>query len=394
MESDNLANDFIIKLHKYSDDGFALYDFKIFQLVYKNKLFESWFSNNFQKNKLNEHFTSIDMDRLENRLAKNRPYSISLEILYKNRKNVIKLSFSTIDDFDQKMILVKASNITKEIEMEHMIDSYATLAEKNRKELERANQSIKEKNKRMSEELEIARKVQLGMLPFNFNPLNDNIEIAAFLKPAKEVGGDFFDIFYVAENKLCICLGDVSDKGAGPALFMAATKTILKSNSVTNTPVATIVSRANNELSKNNDRCMFATLFIGIFNLENGELEYSNCGHCRPILFDEDNLVTLEGMNGPPLGIVEDFSYTSQKIKIKKSQSLLVYSDGVSEAINANDELYGEDKLEKLILDCDKNKSGEQMVNLIFESVNQFEGETSQSDDITLLTIKYFGEDK
>ena len=273
-----------------------------------------------------------------------------------------------------------------------MIDSYAKMAEKNKRELEHANKLIQEQNERMKQELEIARKVQLGMLPFNFNPESQHVELAPLLKPANEVGGDFFDIFYVNDDHLCICLGDVSDKGAGPALFMAASKTLIKSHAINAVSVAGIVSRVNNELCKDNERCMFVTLFVGILNIKSGELIYSNCGHCRPILLNENKKIKIiKDSHGPALGIVENFPFSEGKISLSKNESILVYSDGVTEASNQNGDFFGEEKLKTLLSNAMKDPTPDQIVNLIFNSVNEFEEGTHQSDDITLLTTKYLG---
>ena len=377
------------QLDKHIGIGIALYKLEDMISVYENDFFSNMF---ISKGSLGDQIESLDLEKLKKRLSKGREYTIEYERQEAHRKKIYKISFSAIPDSEEASFIVKVIDYTKEKELEYMIDSYAKMAEKNKRELEHANKLIQEQNERMKQELEIARKVQLGMLPFNFDPESQHVELAPLLKPANEVGGDFFDIFYVNDDHLCICLGDVSDKGAGPALFMAASKTLIKSHAINAVSVAGIVSRVNNELCKDNERCMFTTLFVGILNIKSGELIYSNCGHCRPFLLNENKRIkVLKDSHGPALGIIEGFPFSESKISLSKNESILVYSDGVTEASNQNGDLFGEEKLKTLLSNAMKDPTAEQIVNLIFNSVNEFEEGTHQSDDITLLTTKYLG---
>jgi sigma-B regulation protein RsbU (phosphoserine phosphatase) len=230
----------------------------------------------------------------------------------------------------------------------------------------------------------------MGMLPFDFNPHNDSVEFAALLKPAKEVGGDLFDIFYIDNENLCVCLGDVSDKGAGSALFMAATKTLIKAHALNSKSTASIVSRINNELVKNNEKCMFTTLFVGIFHIETGSLLFSNCGHCYPFLVNDNMSISeVKELNGPAVGIMEGFSYSEQEISLTSNQTLLVYSDGVTESRNKAEDLYSELALKKLIKSAGHSSNPESLIHTVYNSVSDFEKGTEQSDDITILALKY-----
>lgn len=366
--------------------GVATFEAESLKIIEQNELFSRWFSDSNLT--LDQKVPELKIDKLKKRLPKGRGYSSEHDFVDSGRNKVLKLNYSSIEN--DSIILVEAIDSTKEKEMEFMIDSYAKLSEKNKKELERALSKIKRQNDRMLKELEIARQVQMGMLPFDFNPENENVDFAALLKPAKEVGGDFFDIFYIDNENLCICVGDVSDKGAGSALFMAATKTLIKSHAINSKSTASVVSRINNELVKNNDKCMFSTLFVGILNINTGSLLFSNCGHCYPFLINEDkSVVRLEELNGPAIGIVEDFSYTEQETTVEPNQTLLVYSDGVTESMDSEKNLYTEGRLTQLIADLNAKVEPELVINTIFDSVVEYEKDTEQTDDITILAIKY-----
>ena len=365
--------------------GVVLFDVESLSVLHSNEIFKSWFE--ITGNSLLEVLPEIDEDKLRKRLSRGKEYKREREIKVGNRNCSLKIEFTKVSE---TIGLAKAIDNTNEKELEFMMDSYAKLAEKNKKELETANTRIQAQNDRMLRELEIARQVQMGMLPFDFNPENDSVEFAAMLKPAKEVGGDFFDIFYIDNENLCICLGDVSDKGAGSALFMAATKTLIKSHALNSQSTASIVSRINNELAKNNDKCMFTTLFVGIFHIKDGMLLFSNCGHCYPILINENmSLSEVKELNGPAVGIVEGLSYSEQEIAIKPNQTLLIYSDGVTEAKNKAEKLYSENSLKDLIKSSATPSNPETLIHTVFDSVDEFEKGTEQSDDITIVALKY-----
>lgn len=365
--------------------GVLLFDVESLSVMHSNEIFKSWFE--ITGNSLLEVLPEIDEGKLRKRLSRGKEYKREREIKVGNRNCSLKIEFTKVSE---TIGLAKVIDNTNEKELEFMMDSYAKLAEKNKKELEAANSRIQAQNDRMLRELEIARQVQMGMLPFDFNPENDSVEFAALLKPAKEVGGDFFDIFYIDNENLCICLGDVSDKGAGSALFMAATKTLIKSHALNSQSTASIVSRINNELAKNNEKCMFTTLFVGIFHIKDGMLLFSNCGHCYPILINENmSLSEVKEMNGPAVGFVEGHSYSEQEIAIKPNQTLLIYSDGVTEAKNKSEQLYSENTLKNLIKSSATPSNPETLIHTVFDSVDEFEKGTEQSDDITIVALKY-----
>jgi len=390
MKEKDEYSEIINHLDSYLEIGIALLEWDNLKIEFENDLFTKWIPNSGVNNLIYKRIPNLNTDRLKKRLSRGRVYSMELEINDEKRKKNLKITFSEVSEFKNQLILINVIDNSRNKELEYMIDSYAKIAEKNKRELEKANDIITKQNIRMKNELEIARQVQMGMLPFNFDPNNNNIEFSALLKPAKEVGGDFFDIFYIDDENLCICLGDVSDKGAGSALFMAATKTLIKSHAINAKSVSGIVGRVNNELTINNDNCMFATLFLGIINLKTGELLYSNCGHCYPLLIDRNNRIkSLKKLNGPAIGILENHSFTEQLIKLSNNQTLLLYSDGVTESTNYSNELYGDNRLIAIISELKKNAKPQETINSIFDSVVQYESGTDQADDITLMAVKH-----
>ncbi len=381
----NSVDQIIRNIDTYLGVGVLLFEIESLTVLHFNEIFKSWFD--ITENSLLEILPEIDEEKLRKRLSREKEYKREREIKDGHRNRSLKIECTKVSN---TLGLVKVFDKTKEKELEFMIDSYAKLVEKNKRKLEAANSRIQAQNDRMLRELEIARQVQFGMLPFDFNPKNDSVEFAALLKPAKEVGGDFFDIFYIDNENLCICLGDVSDKGAGSALFMAATKTLIKSHALNSKSTASIVSRVNNELARNNDKCMFTTLFVGIFHIEDGTLLFSNCGHCFPMLISENmSLSEVKELNGPAVGILEGYSFTEQEVAIKPSQILLVYSDGVTEAKNNLDDLYSENALKRLIRSSATPSNPETLIHTVFDAVDSFEKGTEQSDDITIMALKY-----
>ena len=299
-----------------------------------------------------------------------------------------------------------------------MLDSFSKLADRNKIQLEKANQALAQKTEelkeafdlikaqtdRMARELEVARQVQMNMLPRDFTPNHTECTVAGTLKPALEVGGDFFDFFYVDSDRLCFLVGDVSDKGAASGLFMAAAKTLIKAHALRAESTAGIVARVNRELSVNNDSCMFVTLFLAILDLKTGEVVMTNAGHNPAYrMRRERDLVSLSDRNGPPLGIVEAADYTESSMVLEPDDLVVVYSDGVTEAMDQEKRMFGETRLEELLVD-DKVSTAESVVRTIADAVTAFEHGTLQSDDVnatgslslirddvTVIAIKYHG---
>ncbi len=255
---------------------------------------------------------------------------------------------------------------------------------------------IKERNtelvkERIESELRIAHDIQMGIVPKIFPPFPDRKEfdIHAVIEPAKEVGGDFYDFFFIDENHLCFSIADVSGKGVPASLFMAVAKTLVKAKSRLGITPDKILFEVNNELSDENDSCMFVTIFCGILNTQTGEVEYSNGGHNLPYLIKNNNIVEqLENTPGMALGIICNFKYFTKKINLLKSDSLYLYTDGVNEAMDGDGNQFSYQRLEKF-LKKSNNIPAKVITQNSINEIKKFTKGAAQSDDITILVLKY-----
>lgn len=246
---------------------------------------------------------------------------------------------------------------------------------------------------RIESELKVAHDIQMGILHKIFPPFPDRKEfdIFATIEPAKEVGGDLYDFFFLDDDHLCFVVGDVSGKGIPAALFMAVTKTLIMTKATKGLTSDMVLNRVNEDLSLDNPSVMFVTLFLGILNIRTGELEYCNGGHNPPyILHKNGEIESLEMTGGMALGVMEDFSYQSKKIHIQERDTLFLYTDGVTEAINRNEELFSEERLEKDLVNL-YGRPLNAMVDGVMERIREFSQGMPQADDITMMVLRYFG---
>jgi len=258
-------------------------------------------------------------------------------------------------------------------------------------ELKEAHALIQRQQQRMQDELNVARDIQLSMVPTLF-PQDEAIDIFATLKPAREIGGDFYDAFMISNDSLCLCVGDVSGKGAPAALFMAMSKTLIKSYASSDFSTASIMTRVNDELCEGNDENLFVTVFLAILNVHTGELRFTNAGHNYPYIIKEDkSLVTLNQKHGPIVAAMDGLIYKEDVITLDKYDTLFLYTDGVTEAMNHEEELYGEKRLENFLLtnDCKEVKNS---INLLMADISAYENSSDQTDDITVLSCFYSGQ--
>ena len=254
----------------------------------------------------------------------------------------------------------------------------------------RRTRSAKE---RMESELNIGRDIQMSMVPVNFPPFPDRTEftIYATLQPAREVGGDFYDFFLIDDDLLCVCVGDVSGKGVPSALFMAVTKTLIKSMAKNDSSPASILTHVNDELSHNNESSMFVTIFLAIMNVSNGQLTYCNAGHNPPYVKRHDGSVhRIDRRHGPVVGARAGLAYKEDHLELNPDDLLLMYTDGVTEAMDPSEHLYSEDRLRELIAAA-RLATVEEAVDATVESVKDFEDGAEQADDITVLAVRYSG---
>ena len=249
---------------------------------------------------------------------------------------------------------------------------------------------------RLDSELKIAQNIQMNFLPKRFPPFPDKPEfqIYARLEPAKYVGGDLYDFFLLDDNNLFISIGDVADKGVPAALFMAMTKTLMKGVAEQETGPAEILMRVNNEIARDNDTSMFVTLICGILNLDSGELIYSNAGHNPPVLIRNKQAPEWLGIpEGFILGPIMNTAYMNDRITLEPGDLLLLYTDGVNEAMNEKRVIYSNERLIDTVANRESD-SAEDLVNRVMKSVEDYAGAQEQSDDITILALRYDGREE
>lgn len=247
---------------------------------------------------------------------------------------------------------------------------------------------------RIESELNIAREIQRGLLPKIFPPfpLRPQIDLHAALYPARHVGGDLFDFYFLDEHRLLFTVGDVADKGVPSALFMAITKTLVKSASGQESDPARMMERVNNDLSADNSSAMFVTLFIGILDLRTGVVDYVNAGHNPPLIVaaTDGTVSLLRSLSGPPAGAMEHIPYTPLQMTMQPGDMLVVYTDGITEAMDAENSEYGNDRLVALSARL-KGQSAKDIVTAVVDDVSMHSGEAEQSDDITILCLGWRG---
>ena len=232
-------------------------------------------------------------------------------------------------------------------------------------------------------EVEIASKIQLESLPAPVH-FNKNIELRAFIKPAKGVGGDFYDYFYVDDDHLAVVIADVSGKGIPASLFMMRSKESIRSACMNEKDLSAVLYKVNNSLCLNNKEGFFVTVFLGVLNIKTNEFDYVSAGHERPFIKRGKECKQLEAESNFVLGLEEDFVYKNQSIKLEEGDSIVLYTDGLNESINSEKEEFGYENIRKSL---EKDGEIKQNVARLLEDLGEFVGLQEQFDDITLLSF-------
>ena len=246
---------------------------------------------------------------------------------------------------------------------------------------------------RIESELRIATDIQASMLPRIFPPFPERKEfdIFATMEPAKEVGGDFYDFFLVDENKLCFLIGDVSGKGVPASLFMVISKTLLKTEALQELPPDEILYHVNNILYPDNDACMFFTGFCVILNTATGEIQFANAGHNPPLICaDGGDFEFIQVPKGFVVGPIPDTKFESKRLTLKPNDIVFLYTDGVTEAMNPESQLFSDERLKQTLADL-KEKDIKDIIHGVRAEIEVFAQGTLQSDDITMLALKFNG---
>lgn len=278
-------------------------------------------------------------------------------------------------------------------EVKRLADSFIFMKAELRRSVRNLMETTAAKE-RMESELNVAHDIQMGFLPKTFPPFpaRKEFDLHATLRPAKEVGGDLYDFYFIDEHHLCFTLGDVSDKGVPAALFMGITKTLIKSIAQqTDLSAAGIMSLVNKVIGADNPSLMFITLVVAILDTRTGEINYANGGHNPPILINQrGETVYRKALSGPVVGAMGDLDYKDLHLTLTPGDALFLYTDGVTEAMDEKRHLYSD---EHLLAETARLGKGEvdEVIDGIMESVAAHVRDAPQSDDIAILMVRYRG---
>lgn len=273
-------------------------------------------------------------------------------------------------------------------EIEELADAFNQMKADLKEHIENLQKTTAEKE-RIESELQVANKIQSSMLPQTFPPYPDikHLDLYATMEPAREVGGDFYDFFPLNKRYFCFSIGDVSGKGIPAALFMVITRTILKNQAMQGHSIETIFNQSNDLLCSDNVEDMFVTVFMGILDTETGELEYVSAGHNPPLISKNgSDYEFLDVQRNLVLGGMDGFSYQAQKLSLEPGDILLLYTDGVNEAMNHHGELFGDARFFDAANKA-RGRAPREIVNSITHNVGSFTQGTPASDDLTMLAL-------
>ena len=299
------------------------------------------------------------------------------------------LSFSQIENFIHKnkkiesagLVNIYSDYINEKTEIGTLARSYTNLIQFNNNYIENI-EKIEGEKKRIEAELDIATKIQAANLPTSAIE-TDKYIVNGYSKPAKEVGGDFFDYYQLDDENLAIVIGDASGKGIPAAILAMITQVIIRQLLKEELDPSKILYSLNNLLCEKNPESMFLTLWLGIYNTTTKKLIFSNAGHNPPIIKENDKIKYLEIDTGIVLGIMKDYEYINEEITI--IDEIITYTDGITDANNPNDKMFGEENLLKFIKN---HKNEDELIKSLLNEIKSFTQDTQQFDDMTLLYLK------
>ncbi len=239
---------------------------------------------------------------------------------------------------------------------------------------------------RLQNELNVASKMQQSILPTEF-PDSEHCQIFANMESAREVGGDFFDVFPLPGERIALAIADVSDKGVPAALFMMSSRTLLKGAAIGAMDPGAVLKEVNDLLTEENEAAMFVTTFYAVYTPMTGQVDYANGGHNPPLVIHPDGSTTLlPRTDGLALGVFPGVEYGQSSVSLSPGDCLVLYTDGVTEAMNADGEEFGMDRLQSVFAET-RPATAEEANQAVFKAVHDFAGETPQSDDITCVAV-------
>lgn len=303
-------------------------------------------------------------------------------------KNIVKLTDSTNKFTEQirneGVLELIDPEIKSKDEIGKLSKAYLTMEEEIIEYTAKLEESTKEREK-INAELEVGKKIQLEALP-SLNINDENFIITASITSAKEVGGDFYDYFYIDKNHLAFTISDVSGKGIPAALFMMKAKELIKSKLISNLGLDDVAKEVNNELLLNNDAGLFITSFIGIIDTETKKLTYVNAGHEKPYLIRDGKAIRIDAKANFILAGIEDFEYEVQELELKENDRFFLFTDGLNEAINGQREEFGYGRIVSTIEDAIKTNGN--ILDEVSCSLDEFTQDMEPFDDVTMLLIE------
>lgn len=326
-------------------------------------------------------------------------FILTLYIILRKNVDMARGFAEPIDTLIDGVKEIAAGNLDRKLsiktgdELETLADSVNHMSHELTLYMERLAKTTAQKE-HIETELSVATRIQTGMLPDGHNPFPNrhDLDLAAIMQPAREVGGDFYDFYFLDEHHLVVTVADVSGKGVPAALFMVIAKTLLKENLLfAGEPdrLGQVFYETNNALIRSNKESMFVTVFCGVLDTITGEFVYVNAGHNPPIIRKKERRSYMEMAHYPVLGALDDISYDVTKLKLDQGDAIFLYTDGITEAMNVERKFFGNQRLLKIMASiCD---SAKQDIETVYEAVKEFTGEAAQSDDITMLELIYFG---
>ena len=357
-----------------------------------------------------EAMDRIRFDTGEDIVRAGDPAEDGMYIILDGRVKVLDLNGRLINEMEAgevigEMALIKDSTRAATVRADGPVDCahiskglFEQIAEKNKSVYgalldllyTKTTRIVRERERNRSE-LEIAARIQTGYLPKDFSPFQDmpHIRTTARMRPARGVGGDFYDMFKIDDHRLGFVVADVSGKGIPAALFMVLSKAYIKNYMRLDMPLDQMAVQVNNQLCENNEEELFVTCFICVLDTESGELTYVNAGHNRPAVSRKGGAFQfLECPADVPFGIMEGMTYRLQKDRLEQGDRIYLYTDGVTEAFNEDEQMFSD----KRLLEVLNRKTGleddpEAFVSYLYQEVEDFTGNALQSDDITMLYL-------
>lgn len=310
---------------------------------------------------------------------------IRLIIIY-SMKPLVRLT-DAASDISSGDLNVDLPEMKPSDDISRLNNAFAGMQQSLRLQMRRLVETTKAKE-HIESELLIARNIQMSLVPHTFSPFPEckGLELFARIRPAKEVGGDLYD-FFIRDGKLFFTIGDVSGKGVPASLFMAVTRTLFRSSASRIDSPSGIISTINNTILRDNDTCMFVTMFVGVLDLRSGMLTFCNAGHNKPVTTGPDGTRMIDVKENIPVGVIDGFDYEEETMSLAHDIKLFIYTDGLTEAENSAKELYGDKRMLALLKETCADTPRD-TIDRVEISVDEFADGVDQSDDLTMLCLR------